>query len=286
MSEKNQPKDYNKTFLNAYFKLPKETYEFFARSTDVCMKMYNSWLKTSDLLLNGKQESQELSSIWARDFEEIYNDVFEVLFRPMKILAGAPWTDTVASIFDFMKWPAPFGAFGGLYAWLKPYEGLVSLYPKEIPQLFSKVVDAYTTFYVSWREYYSTLHKAWLEASEKLSKEFVEKTVDLQNNSKNPIDFWDFYNLWVETYQKTYTNLLSLPEMIAVQTRLSSSMMDIIKNWRDLLEASIAFSPSFPLSTKSEMDDVYKRIRLLQKEIDKINKTLETKNMLVQNKSK
>jgi hypothetical protein len=274
LSEQNQAKDYSKTFLDAYYRLPQETFEFFARSTDVCMKMYNSWLKTSDLLLNGKPESKQLSNIWAKDFEDIYNNVFEVIFRPMKILAGMPITNTIASIFDLINWPGSFGPFGGLFPWLKPYENLISLYPKKIPQLFSKVVDSYSNFYVSWKEYYSTLHKAWLEATNKLSKEFI-KNLNSKKDTETSMDFWNFYNLWMETYQKTYTDLFSLPEIITIQTQLTSSMMDIIKHWRDLLEAILSNSPSFPLSTKSEMDDVYKRIYFLQKEIDEISKRFE-----------
>ena len=45
--------------------------------------------------------------------------------------------------------------------------------------------------------------------------------------------------------------------------------------WRELMEEMIIASPSFPLSTKTEMDDVYKRIHELRKEIDDLKEKLD-----------
>lgn len=284
MSEQNQPKNNTKAFLDAYFKLPQETYEFFVRSTDVCTKMYDNWTKTSDLILKEKPEPKVLASAWAKNFEEIYKDVFETLFRPMHMTAGKLFMEPLTPFLDFTKPPTLMGAFANQYFWLKPYERMMACCPKEIPQLLSKVVDAYSNFVVSWREYNSTLHKAWLEASEKFAKEFIEKTTNTQNDSNKPTEFWDFYNLWLETYQKTYTDLLGLPEIVAIQTRLSSSVMDIIKNYRELFEAIIGNFPAFPLSTKSEIDEVYKRIHLIGKDIDEIKKNLKKQNSLTTEK--
>ena len=272
MNEQNQPKNSAKTFIDSYFKLPTETFEFFTRSTDICMKMYNTWLESSDILSKQKPESKELPNSWTKEFEEIYNDIFESLFRPMNIISGRPFE------FDLMKWPNLLGMLGDQNAWIKPYERLMSLIPKEVPQLFSKLVNAYINFYTSWNQYYSVLHKAWQVTSEQFSKEFIQKTVNSQNTDEKPLEFWDFYNSWEETYTKTYTQLLCSPEMVSVQTKLSSSIMDIIKNWRDLLEAIINTSPSFPLATKSEMDEVYKRIHVLRKDMDELTKKIEKQN--------
>ena len=275
MGEADQPVDCSKIFVDAYLKLPKETYELFTRSADVYTKLYRTWYNSSEHFSKGKLESQELHKVWANNFKDIYNNVFEMLFRPMKITAGSPWTDTLAQMGDLTRGSWPVGAFGSLQELFKPYESLMYLYPKEILQLFSKVVNAYANFSSAWAEYNSRFYKAWNEASEKLSSQFAEKMVNLQKDSEKPIGFMDFYDLWQETFSKTYVELLSLPDMVSVQTRLSSSMMDLIKYWRDFIEAIISTSPAFPLPTKSEMDDVYKKLHLLEKEIDEINKKVE-----------
>jgi hypothetical protein len=284
LSEQNKPKNNTNPFLDAYFKLPQETFEFFVRSTDVCMKMYETWTETSDMILNKKLDQKELASAWTKNFEEIYKDVFETLFRPMHMTAGKLFMEPLTPFLDFTKPPSLMGAFANQYFWLKPFERMTACCPKEVPQLLSKVVDAYSDFFVSWREYNSTLHKAWLEALDKLAKEFVEKTIDMQNDSNKPAEFWDFYNLWLETYQKTYTDLLILPEIVSLQTRLSSSLMDIIKNYRELFEGIIGNFPAFPLSTKSEIDEVYKRIHLIGRDIDEIKKNLKKQNSLTTGK--
>ncbi len=280
MNEQNQHKNSQKTFIDAYFKLPTETYEFFTRSTDSCMKMYDSWLKASNLLSKGETEPKELANSWSKEFEEIYADIFESLFRPMKIMSGRPLMD-----FDLMNWPSMIGSLGDQSFWFKPFERFISLIPKDIPKLFSQLVEAYSNFYESWRAYYSILSSAWKNTSEEFSKGLMEKTADLKNGAKEPIEFWDFYNFWLETYQKTYTDILCLPEIISVQTKLSSSTMEIIRIWRELMEAIIKTSPSFPLSTKSEMDDVYKRIHQLTKEIDELKKIIKKHNSAHQDTS-
>jgi hypothetical protein len=196
----------------------------------------------------------------------------------MNLTAGRPFAETFTNFPDFYNITKLNEMFTASYPWLKPYERLMACCPKDIPELFSKVVDSYTTFFVSWREYNSILQKAWSGASEKLSKTFLEKTNDAKNSTKKPTEFWEFYNLWLETYQRTYTDLLNSPDIVAIQSRLSSSVMDIIKNYRDLQESIINNFPAFPLPTKSDMDEAYKRIHMLKREVDDLKKLIKKQN--------
>jgi hypothetical protein len=284
LSEKTQPNNKTKSFIDAYFKLPQETYEFFVRSTDVCMKMYDTWNKTSNLISKEKVEQKQLADTWSKNLEAIYKDVFETLFRPMNLTACRPFTEAFTIFPDLFNITKINEMFTTSYPWLKPYERLMACCQKDIPELFSKVVDSYNNFFVSWREYNSTLQKAWSGASEKLSKAFIEKTKDTENETDKPADFWEFYNLWLETYQKTYTDLLNSPDIVAIQSRLSSSVMDIIKNYRALQESIINNFPAFPLPTKSDMDEAYKRIHILKREVDELKKILKKQNSLQINK--
>jgi len=275
LGEADQPVDYSKPLVEAYFKLPKETFELLTRSVDTYTKLFEAWRNSSDVLSSGKPESQELYKIWARDFRGIYDDLFETLFRPMKLLAGLQWADNLTRLGDFARLSWPFGAFGSIYAIFKPYENLIYLYPKETPQLLQKVVNSYVDFYNAWRDYYTGLYKAWNEATEKLSTQFAEKMASSQKDPQKPMDFIAFYDLWQETFSKTYIELLRLPNMVSVQTRLSSSTMDLIKNWREMSEAIMSASPAFPFPTKSEMDETYKRLHLLRKDIEEVSQRIE-----------
>jgi hypothetical protein len=275
LSEDDYVDSYSKTLVDAYFKLPKETFELFTRSVDTYTKLFEAWRNSSAVLSSGKPESQELYNIWARDFKGIYDDLFEMLFRPMKLLAGLQWADNLTRLGDFARLSWPFGAFASIYAVFKPYENLIYLYPKETPQLLQKVVNSYVDFYSAWRDYYTELYKAWNEATEKLSTQFAEKMANSQKDPKKPMDFGAFYDLWLETFSKTYIELLSLPNMVSVQTRLSSSTMDIIEHSRELSEAIMSLSPAFPFPTKSEMNETYKRLHLLRKDIEEVNQKVE-----------
>jgi polyhydroxyalkanoate synthesis regulator phasin len=275
LSEANQPKDYSKVLVDAYFKLPKETFEMFTRSVDTYTKLFEAWRNSSAVLSSGKPESQELYNIWARDFKGIYDDLFEMLFRPMKLLAGLQWADNLTRLGDFARLSWPFGAFASIYAVFKPYENLIYLFPKETPQLLQKVVNSYVDFYSAWRDYYIGLYKAWNEATEKLSTQFAEKMANSQKDPEKPMDFGAFYDLWLETFSKTYIELLSLPNMVSVQTRLSSSTMGIIEHWRELSESLMSLSPAFPFPTKTEMDETYKRLHLLRNDIEQLSQKIE-----------
>jgi hypothetical protein len=280
MTKKDQEKNSSKTFVEAYFKLPSETYEFFTRSTDTTTKMYNSWLKATTLLSKGKIRPEDLSNTLSKDFEAIYSEIFETLFRPMKIISGRPLID-----FDTNDWPKFMGLMGEQNFWTKPFERFMSIMPKKVPKLFSELVEAYRSFYDSWKDYSSILSTTWKDTSTKFSKELTEKTANIKNGSEQSLEFWDFYNLWLETYQKTFTDILCLPEIISVQTKLSTSTMEIVRIWRELMEELVNASPSFPLSTKSEMDDVYKRIHDLRTEIDELRTKLDNSKPANQNSS-
>ena len=220
LSEDNHVDGYSKTLVDAYFKLPKETFELFTRSVDTYTKLFEAWRNSSDVISSGKPESQELYKIWDRDFKGIYDDLFEMQFRPMKLLAGLQWTDNLTRFGDFARLSWPFGAFGSIYTIFKPYENLIYLFPKETPQLLQKVVNSYVDFYGAWRDYYTGLSKAWNEATEKLSTQFAEKMVSSQKDPQKPMDFVAFYDLWQETFSKTYIELLRLPNMVSAQTKL------------------------------------------------------------------
>jgi len=273
--EKDRPIGSSKILVDAYFKLPKETFELFTRSADTYTKLFEAWRHSSDVLASGKPESQELYSVWAKDFKGVYDDMFEMLFRPMKLLSGSPWTDSFSQMSELARLSWPAGGFGNMDTLFKPYENLIYLIPKEVPHLFSKVMNSYTDFFSALRDYYAGFHKAWEEATEKLSKELVDKMAVLQKDQEKPIDFATFYELWHETFSKTYTKLLSLPDMVSVQTRLSSSTMDLIKHWREMSEAIMSVSPAFPFPTKSEMDETYKRLHLLRKDIEEVSQRIE-----------
>jgi len=244
------------------------------------MKMYQSWLKATNLLSKGKIEPEDLSRTLSKDFETIYSEIFEAIFRPMKIISGRPLID-----FDLANWPKFMDLIGEQNFWSKPFERFMSMMPKKVPKLFSELVEAYRNFYDSWKDYYSIFSNTWKDTSDRFSKALTEKTVEIENGSKESLEFWDFYNLWLETYQKTFTDILCLPNIISVQTKLSSSTMEIIRIWRELMEEIIKTNPSFPLSTKSEMDDVYKRLHDLRKEIDDLRTEIDNRKSSFQDSS-
>jgi hypothetical protein len=130
-------------------------------------------------------------------------------------------------------------------------------------------------FYDSWRDYYAGLGKAWNEATEKLSTQLAQKLADSQQDPQKPIDFGTFYDMWQEIFSKTYIELLSQPSMIEVQTRLSSSTMDVVKYWREMWEAMLSSSPMSPFPTKSEMDETYRRLHFLKRGFDEVSQKLE-----------
>ena len=275
LSEDNYADGYSKTLVDAYFKLPKETFEMFTRSADTYSKLFEAWRNSSSALSSGKPESQEFYNIWTRDFKGIYNDLFEMLFRPMKLLSGLQWADNLTRFGDSARLSWPFGAFGSIYTMFKPYENLIYLFPKETPQRLEKVVNSYADFINAWRDYYAGLSKAWNEATEKLSTQFAEKMASSQKDPQKPVDFAVFYEMWQENFSKTFIELLNRPNMVSVQTRLSSSTMDLIKHWREMSEATMSVSPAFPFPTKSEMDETYKRLHNLRKDIEEVSQRIE-----------
>lgn len=276
MTEENRSIDSSKVLIDAYFRLPKETFELFTRSADTYTKLFEAWRDSLDALSSGKPESQELYNTWAKDFRGMYDDLFEMLFRPLKLLAGVQWEDNLTRMSDAARLSWPFGAFGNIYTLFKPYENLVYLYPKEAPQLFQKVVNSYVDFYDAWRDYYTGLGKAWNEATEKLSTQLAQKVTDSQQDPQKPLDFGVFYDMWQETFSKTYIELLSRPNMVSVQARLSGSAMDVIKHWREMWEAVLSTSPVSPFPTKSEMDETYKRLHLLRRDFEDVSQKIET----------
>ena len=137
----------------------------------------------------------------------------------------------------------------------------------------SACAKAMVEFAAAAIEYQRMMQKTAAEANQKLGKIMVEKTAAGEKFDK----FDDFFSLWIDTNEKEFNALFYGEEFSAKRNAMSSAGFAVRKLYHELIEDQLA---DLPIARRSEMDEVYKLIYDLRKEV----KGLKAKLQAAQNK--
>lgn len=250
----------SKMWEDSYFKLYKpwleSTGELLERSAELSKEaapqkykeFYDEWMKTYqatfgkfypvptlestkemlEKFLSGAEESNKLYRSWTAELEENSR-------KTREILKGKP---------D----PAHYKA--GYDMWMKSYEkifsGLLNLPAmvgtKELFEKYTGMPDIYSESFVQmsklWKDSFARLHEPWIESLSKLSGKMAE----ISRGDASPEAYKEFYNLWLDTYQKTYGKTFDFQSMRPSKEFFEDFMqsttiyLDVYKSWIETLE--------------------------------------------------
>ena len=134
-------------------------------------------------------------------------------------------------------------------------------YFKDIQERTSKAIDSYLEYRVALNEYYSLFYQTSVRAMERVLARLEEFK---DEDWSSPEGIKKFYRLWWTINEDTYQELFLSPEFIHLLKEVLSRGL-LFKKWLDEIYDKLV--EATPLPSKKDMDEVYKAIYDLKKEV-------------------
>lgn len=245
-----------------------ETYQEFC---DFWLENYNEWLRGFFTLPPLEPFKGLLGS--TAELPQMYTDVLSRFYGPwMEAMQGLPGKSAEA----FKKGPQ---GYADVYRWwLEPYEqtwGRVLRVPplgleRETIERVQKVNESLIEHYAAMTDYSSALYRVGTEAMQKVAGKLGE----MHQKGQSPKTYKEFYTLWWTTNEDALHELFKSPEFSHLLGRVVEATMRLRKRYDDIMEE---YLKALPVPTRSEMNDLYKTLYLLKKEVR--NNTKQVKEL-------
>lgn len=238
-------------------------------------EFYESWLKT----YNEQLKSFFTVSLFAptgqpgtaAELPQMYADLFSRLF--------GPWTEAIQNLPKTAAQAlqkGPQGYADVYHLWLQAYDqtwGRVLGMPplgltRETIEKFQRANEAMIEHYTATTDYSSVLYKVGMEAMQKVATNLGE----MSRKGQAPKTFKEFYTLWWTTNEETVHELFKTPEFSHLLGRVTDAATQVRKRYDDVMEE---YLKALPVPTRSEMNDLYKTLYMLKKEVRKNTKQMK-----------
>ncbi|NJD51321.1 MAG: hypothetical protein FIB07_00460 [Candidatus Methanoperedens sp.] len=272
-------KTYNDTYgkiFQAEISSPREALEDFIKIADESNKVYMSWIqefgenskKTTHVLNNGSDPAQykEIYDSWMQTYEKVIDDINEhpaIKYQRNAFgrYTGIPdfYSESIAKMAKQIK-----EVYSKLYT---PSDDSIKKFSDQMAKLSKGEAnpETYKEFYDLWIDTYKeasskvfdpktmtpskeildnlkestdvsiNLFKSWTEALEKMS----EKMKDQSKLTTDPETFKEFYNLWVNMYEKTSKDIF---ESVPLVGPLKDMMEPVKSAYQTYSDTSIKMS--------------------------------------------
>jgi class III poly(R)-hydroxyalkanoic acid synthase PhaE subunit len=146
-----------------------------------------------------------------------------------------------------------------------PQVGLNRFYQER----FNRAVDKFHLFQSTLGEFIYQFYIP-LEKSLREMRQYIEKQVE-QGTVRE--DYKHYYNTWIKNLEGHYMQLLQSPEYLEVLDNVITALYDYRGAREELLYDLLKH---LPIPTHKEMDEIYKEIYLIKKQLKALSETLET----------
>jgi class III poly(R)-hydroxyalkanoic acid synthase PhaE subunit len=139
---------------------------------------------------------------------------------------------------------------------------------REKTELILRSIDDLSVYMAKNTEYQHTMYVTGMAAMEKVIGAVAEKI----KKGEEIKSFEEFFDLWVTVNEKTYYALFQTPDFSRLQGEVLDSSLSVRKHLFKLMELYLY---DFPIALRSEMDDLYKTIYDLRKQVKGLEKRLK-----------
>ena len=168
-------------------------------------------------------------------------------------------------------------------AWLQQMQSAYALFEKttgkimsvpalgkdrEKMDLLSKYTRALTTFSSRHLEYHQLMYATGYEGTQAVIKALAEKVEAGEQFEK----FDDFFTLWINTNEKVFFNLFQSKEFNQRRNAMTAAGFKARKLYNEIIEGQLA---DFPVARRSEMNEVYKIIYDLRKQVKSLQSQIQ-----------
>lgn len=276
----------------------REVFEKILNSNKLYLGVYEQWKKFSDEFLKpGTEEYKKNMTQLVDQFNNIFvNNLIPLLPKEIQALMMnsqsyfntylktvenfiGPWSfayQNIADIFMETFYKDPMKLADSLKEWKEAYNqtfGVLVKSPvvgssREMLEQNNRAVDAMIEMLISVSEF---MTKA-LSVGYKYSQEAFEQYFDSVDNGEDPKTFNEFYKMWSKHVENAIETYFYTDEFSKLIAKTADSAMIFKIEYDKVIEKALA---DFPIVTKSEVDNVYKNVYSLRREVRELKKELE-----------
>ena len=276
----------------------REVFEKILNSNKLYLGAYEQWKKfNDDFLKPGSDSYKENLNQLVDQFNEIFtNNLIPLLPKEMQGLMVnsqsyfntylktlenflGPWSfayQNIAEIYMESIYKDPMKLSDALKEWKDAYNKTLGVLVKspvvgssrELIEQNNKAVDSMVDMLISVSEF---MTKA-LSVGYKYSQEVFEEYLDSVDKGEDPKTFNEFYKMWSKHVENAIENYFYTDEFSKLIAKAADSYMIFKIESDKLIEKSLSDSP---IVTKSEVDNVYKNVYELRREVRSLKKELE-----------
>jgi class III poly(R)-hydroxyalkanoic acid synthase PhaE subunit len=141
-------------------------------------------------------------------------------------------------------------------------------YNREFNLKLANAFDTWVDLQRASNEYRIILSKAWAQAFEN----FVQTLIDMGEKDEVIDSMQDLMNLWFDTVDQTFTHMYVTEDYLTIQQNLAAAAMTHKMQQQEIFEL---FMKMVDMPTRSELDDAYRSIYELHKEVKALRKELK-----------
>jgi class III poly(R)-hydroxyalkanoic acid synthase PhaE subunit len=211
-------------------------------------------------MLKTSEDSHELWRLYGEQWKELVQPWAATLRQaPWHFGQASPGNGSALIEFANIYWDAYEKTFGRLME--SPSLGLT----RELNQDLLTSFDAWLDYRRASFEYHVALSEAWIQAFTK----FIEQRVDLAEKGETVPGVRKLLFLWVEVVDQVFTGVFRSEEYIRIQANLVNTSTAYKLRERELADA---FLKTSHVASRSELDEAYRRIYELRKDVKELKK--------------
>jgi class III poly(R)-hydroxyalkanoic acid synthase PhaE subunit len=138
-------------------------------------------------------------------------------------------------------------------------------------ELSAKLINGFDTW-VEFRKTSTAYHLVLAKTSAQAFEEVMKELVALSERGEKVDSVRQLMNLWMDTIDHTFSKLYKSEEYLDVQRELSTAVMKYRLQEQEITEIVLK---ALNLPTRSELDDAYRSLYELRKEVKAIKKALK-----------
>ncbi len=140
---------------------------------------------------------------------------------------------------------------------------------RELADKLSKNMDKFMDYMNVLSEFSATIYRVGTESMETL----LQKYQEMIEQDAQPKTFKEFYELWWKTSEEAYQQLFGTEDFAKLLSQVVDAGVVFKKNQDSLLEE---FFKQMPVPLKSEMNDLYKTLYDLKKEVRNLKRRISS----------
>jgi polyhydroxyalkanoate synthase subunit PhaE len=268
-------------------------------STDAVKHLYDIWFNMQKTMQNQTFKTDDYKNFTNPDkikqlVDQLFNFDLGAITQMQEQAAqfatsfqhfSKPWNEATAANMKMM----PQAAEGKPQVLLKMFENMSHAFnsragqvfnaPKvgkdrEKAELLSRFVESLSTYATCNIEYQQQMYKTGAEAMQDVLTQLAAKVQSGEKTDQEAQGFDAFFDLWISVNEQTFNKFFQTEEFSRLRNAVTDSGFTTRKYYFALMEIQLA---DLPVALRSEMDDLYKIIYELRKQVKKLESQMKEK---------